>query len=92
MCVPFLVSINPTIYGCNCDDDCIIDGDDYDDEDEVIIVFDEIQNTIKQIEENLSNGIDISSIFIFISKEDPDRDDVFDLLINIYSKINFIID
>tara|TARA_R110002020_G_scaffold422519_3_gene631642 strand:- start:299 stop:568 length:270 start_codon:yes stop_codon:yes gene_type:complete len=86
-----LISTDPKIYDCNCCNDDI-DMEDYEDDNEVIIVFDEMKNTIEQIEANLTNGIELSSIFIFIDKDNEDKDDIFDLLINIYSKINFIID
>mgnify|MGYP003648330186 CR=1 FL=1 len=86
MCVSIQISTNPNLYDCNC-----IDGEFYDD-DEVIIVFEEMKNTIQQIEANLTNGIDVSSIFVFIDKDNEDKDDIFDLLISIYSRINFIID
>ena len=51
-----------------------------------------LNNTIEQIELNLANGIDVGSIFVFIDKDNEDKDDIFDLLISIYSRINFIID
>ena len=92
MCMSLLISTNPNLYDCNCCNDGDIDMEDYEDDNEVIIVFDEMKNTIEQIEANLTNGIDVSSIFIFIDKDNEDKDDIFDLLINIYSKINFIID
>jgi len=87
-----LISTDPKIYDCNCCNDDDIDMEDYEDDNEVIIVFDEMKNTIEQIEANLTNGIELSSIFIFIDKDNEDKDDIFDLLLNIYSKINFIID
>ena len=98
ICNSILISTNPNVYDCICTNESMItegvsmiDGEYYDD-DEVIIVFDEMKNTIEQIEANLASGIEVNSIFIFIDKDNDDRDDIFDLLITIYDKINFIID
>jgi len=87
MCISIQISTNPNVYDCNC-----INGEFYDDDNEVIIVYDDMKHTIQQIEANLTNGIDVSSIFVFIDKDNEDKDDIFDLLISIYSRINFIID
>ena len=62
-------------------------------DDEVIIVYDDdITNLISQIESNIKNGININNIFVFIHKDNEDQEDIFNLIVNIYEHINFILD
>ena len=91
-----LISTDPQVYVCGCynkSSSSEEDSEDEDDVDEMIIVYDDcIMTTIAQIEKNIRNGIPIDSIYIFINKENEDKEDVYNLINTIYDKINFLLD
>lgn len=89
MCNPILISTNPNIYLIP---DNIQELEDSDDDDDVIIIYDNIIQCIKEVEHYLFNDILISNIFIYINIENKDCEDIYNLLISIYDKINFIIE
>ena len=102
MCQSYnLIGVNPRVYlnedlndayvfpnefNINIDED---DEDDEEDED-VLIIYIEMNSTIREIEENIANGIDIKNIFIFVDRTNEYIDDIWDLLLGIYSRLNFI--
>ena len=95
-----LISTNPQVYicGCDSDSDCYEETsseeeDSETDFDEMIIIYEDcLMTTIAQIEKNISNGVPIDSIYIFINKDNEDKEDVYILIRNIYEKINFLLD
>ena len=91
-----LISTNPQVYICGCDEEETSSEEDYnsdDDLDEMIIIYDEcLITTIAQIEKNIRNGVPIDSIYIFINNDNEDKEDVYNLIKNIYENINFLLD
>ena len=101
MCIPkkkLLICTNPRFYCTeSSSSEASISSNDSDmetiEDDEVIIVYDDdITNLISQIESNIKNGININNIFVFIHKDNEDQEDIFNLIVNIYEHINFILD
>ena len=96
-----MITTNPQLYICGCDSDCDYDYEDTSSEeeysdsdlDEMIIIYEDcLMTTIAQIEKNISNGVPIDSIYIFINKDNEDKEDVYILIRNIYEEINFLLD
>lgn len=101
MCIPkkeLLICTNPRFYctESSSSEDSISSYDsdmETIEDDEVIIVYDDdITSLISQIESNIKNGININNIFVFIHKDNEDQEDIFNLIVNIYEHINFILD
>ena len=93
-----LVSTNPPVY--LWESDSSESSSDYDDEysddddlNEMVIIYDDcLITTIAQIEKNIRNGIPVELIYIFISNNNPIKEDIYNLIRNIYQKINFLLD
>lgn len=90
-----LISINPYIYDYVSDNDELSDSDDDDDDNitEIVIIYntdDTIVGLICKIEDAIKDNNEVENIYVFVSNENEDYDDIIALIKSIYQNIKII--
>ena len=95
-----LISINPRIYDYVSDNDdelCDSDDDDDDSDDdnitEIVIIYntdDTIIGLINKIDDGIKEVKEVENIYVFVSSESEDYDDIVSLIKSIYQNIKII--
>lgn len=88
-----LISTNPHIYDYVSDDDDELSDSDDDNITEIVIIYntdDTIIGLINKIEDAIKDNNEVENIYVFVSNENEDYDDIIALIKSIYQNIKII--